>query len=175
MATTPELIVDVRFFLGNLSTSAISDADLTTTIDKVCITYPTNACDQLYYSTLATLRWLIRKEAGGSSGSAGSGAVKKRVEKEGNLSVTEEYDVSATSSTTTGWDKVLENLLKSPKTIGCTITTTTTSTGTSSGGMVLIGGVSQTQADRVYNNKDTRTATRKTRNFWGAPIRGGRY
>ncbi len=174
MATTVELIVDVRFFLGNLSASAISDADLTTIIDDVCVTYPTNDCDQLYHSTLATLRWLIRAEAGGSSGSAGSGAVKKRVEKEGSVSVTEEYDVSATSSTSTGWDKVLENLLASPKTIGCTITTTTTTTG-ASGGMVLIGGVSQAQADRVHNNTDTRTATRRTRNFWGAPIRGGRY
>ncbi len=152
MATTVELIVDVRFFLGNLSASAISDTDLTTIIDDVCVIYPTNDCDQLYYSTLATLRWLIRAEAGGSSGSAGSGAVKKRVEKEGSVSVTEEYDVSATSTTATGWDKVLESLIKSPNTIGCTVTTATTSTSSNTG-IVIIGTNTKTATHQTALNR----------------------
>jgi hypothetical protein len=131
MATTAELIPQVRFFLGNLSTTVISDADMTIIIDGVLVNHPDGTdCDQLYYSTVATLQWLIREEAGGSGG--GSGEVSKRTEKEGNVTVTEEYEVTGTS---TGWDKVLSDLLATPNSIGCVVTPTVTE----GGGFVIIG------------------------------------
>ncbi len=175
MSTVVELIPDIRFFLGNLATTEISDADMTIILQQMIDNNTGYTdCDQLYWGTVATLKWLVRASESAQGGAAATGALKKRVEKEGSVRVEEQYDVSGTTASTGGYDKLLTTLLASPKDVGCTITVAT-STGTSSGGMVLIGGVSQAQADSVYDNTDARTATRRSRNFWGSPLNNGRY
>jgi hypothetical protein len=130
MATTAELIPQVRFFLGNLSTTAISDADMTIIIDGVLVTHATGTdCDQLYYSVVDTLRWLIRQESGESGG------LKTYEEKEGNVTIKQDFSVDA-SDKEAGWSKVLSDLLAAPYTIGCAITPVVVAENS---GMVIIG------------------------------------
>ena len=130
MATTLELIPQVRFFLGNLSEDDISDADLTIIIDAVLVQYATGTdCDQLYYSVVATLRWLIRQE------SSESGGLRINEEKEGNVSYKQEFATDLGDGPT-GWSKILSDLLAAPATIGCTITPIVVAEDK---GMVIIG------------------------------------
>ncbi len=152
-----QTIDDVRFWLGNLPTSVITDADMTRLIEHVMETTSHTDCDILYYSTLETLRWLSRKSEQGSAGSAGSGSLKKKTEEIGSVKVTEEWDVGVSSSSDAGYDKLLADLLAKPSLIGCSITTTAV-TGTAASGSVIIGGVSQAAHDKARNDPDAKTA-----------------
>lgn len=130
-----DFIAFVKFFL-NLDSSIIDDTALQTILDMVSDQYPDiNDCQKKYYYTVAVLRQLIRNDARGEAGQAGSGAVKKRTEKYDSTEISVEYDVGTTSSTATGWDAVLADLEEDPTTIGCTPFATS---GTTSG--VIIGG-----------------------------------
>lgn len=143
----------IRFFLGNISTSLISSADMQILIAMNIGKYGEDLCKITYYSTLDVLRWLIRNEAKGSSGATGSGEVKKRVEKIGKREVTVEWDVGTSTGESSGWDKVLEDLLADPSTIGCN---PIDQSATNNSGSVIIGGVSQKQYDKVATNSDSR-------------------
>ena len=119
MATTVEIISDIRFFLGNLSTDDISDADMTIIIEKVVANNPEYTdCDVLYYSTVEVLRWLIRAQSAGDSGSVGSGAIKIQEEKEGDVRYKTEWYDSGTTTSQSGWSDILDDLLSSPNSIG---------------------------------------------------------
>lgn len=155
--TVGEVIDYDRFWLGNLSTAIISDDDLTRIINNIMTDTTLSDCDVYYKSTVEILRNLIRRDAAGSAGSVGGGALKKKTEEVGTLRITEEFDVGTSSGTANGWDKVLEDLLANPSTIGCAITATPV-TGTSASGSVIIGGVSQAAHDKARNNPDARTA-----------------
>lgn len=133
MATVPELIADVRFFLGNLSEEAISDEDMTVIIEAVILKYPDNDCDQLFYSIIGVLEWLIRK---GETDVAESGSVTERTEQEGNVKIMQKYGVTGTDGVTTGWGRILEDLLTNPSSIGCDITVPE---DTKNAGIVIIG------------------------------------
>lgn len=155
--TVGEVIDDVRFWLGNLPTTVMSDADMSRIINGVMQTTTHTDCDVLYYSTLEVLRWLSRQSEQGSAGSAGSGSLKKKTEQVGSLKVIEEWDVGTSSSSDAGYDKLLADLLAKPSLIGCPITTTTV-TGTAASGSVIIGGVSQAAHDKARNDPDAKTA-----------------
>jgi hypothetical protein len=172
MATTAEIIADIRFFLGNLSTDVISDADMTIIIEHVVDNNPNYTdCDVLYYSTLEVLRWLDRQQSAGDSGSVGSGAVKSQEEKEGNVKVKTEWYDSGTTTTQSGWSDIIDDLLASPNSIGCTVTVSTSKPS----GSVIFGGVSQEEADKNFANPDRRTFQHKKRNFWGEPTNKNRW
>lgn len=133
-----EHIAYIRFWLGNVDTSIITDEDMTFLIAVNIGKYGEDNCKIVYYSTLDILRWLIREGAKGSSGSAGSGEVSERREKIGKREILEKYAVGTSSGQATGWDKVLEGLLDSPSSIGCNPIDSGTGTGTG-GGSVIIG------------------------------------
>lgn len=162
--TTPELIDDIRFYLGNLPETIISNTDMTRIIDLITTSHPeyTN-CDMLYYSTVETLRFLVRvseRGSAGTGGTTGSGDLKKFTEKVGQMTITKEYDVGSTSGSTgkeAGWDRLLTDLLDNPSLIGCPITQDNTTTAGSKYGAVHIGGVSQGEYERVKNNSDSRS------------------
>ena len=120
MATTEDLITDIRFFLGNIDDEAITDDDLTTIIEKVKITYPDHDCDQLYYSTIKVLQWLIRKESAENSLDGGGGSLTSKTEKEGNTTYIEEYSEDSTG--VGSWSTVLDGLILDPGSLGCDIT-----------------------------------------------------
>jgi hypothetical protein len=117
-----QMIAWLRFWLGNLPITTISDADLQIILDGVRAQYPSaNDCQIQYYFAVATLEWLLRQEAQGSAGQAGSGDVKKRTEERGRTKITQEWDVGSSSGASTGWDAVLEDLLADPNSVGCSV------------------------------------------------------
>ena len=83
--TNLEVAEYIRFWLGGLTDSNVSDSTILTIIDIVEARDPTyTPCDLVYHSTVELLNWFIRSQARGSSGAAGSGAVKSRTEKSGD-------------------------------------------------------------------------------------------
>ncbi len=162
-----QYIAFLRFWLGGLTISDISDATVTLILNMVQSQYPAaTECQVKYYFIKATLEFLIRESAKAKSGSAGSGEVSERREKRGSTEVLEKYNVGSTSSTTAGWDKVLEKLIADPNSIGCTpFPTTSGGTGSSgrSGGSVIIGGT----GDKFSTKAPWReTSLGKRRKFW---------
>lgn len=147
----------IRFWLGNLPTSAMSDADMTVFIEMNITTYGDDNCKIAYYSTLDALYWLLREEAKGQGSSGGGGAgtyVSKVQEKVGKREITKEWrtDSSGTSTTATGWQSIIDQLIKDPTLIGCN---PIPSTGASTQGLA-----------KVYNTKnrfDTASPWRETK------------
>ena len=127
----------VRWWLANLPTTTMSMADMLVIIEMNIAKYPDDLCKITYHTTVDVLRWLIRSTAKGSADTAGSGAVKSRKEVAGRKEITISYDVGNTSGAVAGWDKVLEDLLANPTTIGCNPLPEASDTT----GLVLIGGV----------------------------------
>jgi len=127
----------IRFWLGNLPESVISDEDMGKIIDLVRAQYPSiSDCELLYRSTVAVLEWLIRQDSQGSSGTVGSGEVKKRTEERGRTKISQEWDVGTSGGTTGSWDSILEDLLANPDSIGCSVFV---DNATSNTGSVIIG------------------------------------
>jgi hypothetical protein len=149
----------IRFWLGGLPQTTISDDILnyiiTLVIDRGVAT---TGCDLIYLSAVDLLKYLVRKDEQGSTGgvTTGSGELKKIIEKVGNQSITQEFDVgsSSTSSKESGWDRVLSDLQSNPDSIGCPVTQGGTSV--KGVGKPHFGGVSQKEYDRVRNDPDSR-------------------
>ena len=122
------IIEYVRWWLGNLLGSVISDEDMQKILDMVRLQYPdASDCQLLFYTTVAVLEWIIRKESQGSSGSVGTGEVSKRIEKRGRTSIEVAYDVGTSGGTSGSWDSILEDLLGNPDSIGCPVFPVSTS------------------------------------------------
>jgi hypothetical protein len=121
--TTPPVIQEhidyIRWWLGNITDSIITDLDLTTIIAMNIGKYEEDNCKIVYNSTLDTVRWLIREQAKDQGGSSGSGVVSKIKEKIKNREKEITYDTSSANGTDSGWGKVLQDLLDNPSTIGC--------------------------------------------------------
>lgn len=144
----------IRFWLGDLTESDISDTTLNRIIQQIIDNNPTyTGCDVVYYSTIEVLRRFIREAAKGSAGQAGDPTVKATTEKTGNVSFTTEYHTSSNGEASSSWQAVLDDLLTDPDSIGCPVTLDTVP---SKIGIVTFGGVSQKEYDRVRNDQDSR-------------------
>lgn len=151
---TDEIRDYIRFWLGDLSDSYITDDAMNVFITMNIDKYSDNLCKITFYSTIDILRWLIREGAKGSSGSVGSRPIKKRLEESKGRKIEVQYDVGVSGGTDAGWQSVLDDLLENPSTIGCNPIDASTDSGAT--GSVVIGGVSQKEANRVNNDPDTR-------------------
>ena len=149
----------IRWWLADISTTELPDDTLQYIIDIVISNNPSGSgCDLIYLATLDVLKYLIRKQARGQVGSGGSGSsiLKKQTEKVGEVTVTQEWGVDeGTASVASGWDRVLQDLLDSPNSIGCAITQSETQTAST--GSLVIGGSSLAEAERVRTNTDSRS------------------
>ena len=150
----------IRWWLGDLPEATISSDTIQFIISMIESTNPTyTGCDLTYYATVDVLKWLVRKQnQGGAGGSvAGSGEISKRTERVGEVTVTTEWDVGTTTSggSEAGWEKILQDLLDSPNSIGCAITQSETQTAST--GSLVIGGSSLAEAERVRTNTDSRS------------------
>lgn len=143
----------IRLWLGDLSVSYITDEVMDVFINLNITKYTDNLCKITFYSTLDILGWLIRESAKGSSGSAGTGAVKKRLEESGTRKIEVQYDVGVSGGVSSSWETVRDDLLENPSRIGCN---PIDSSEKSSTGNVVIGGISKSEADRVNADPDTR-------------------
>lgn len=151
--TDTELITFVRFWIGNLPISEISDSDMTVIITMVRSQYPAaNDCELKYYATKNVLEWLIRKDNQASSGTNATGAVTKRVEEINTRRIEVTYDSSGETATAGGYQDILDMLEADPTTLGCRPFESTMNTGT-----IIVGGTSQAQYDKVKRNPDSRT------------------
>ena len=118
MASINELNDFVRFWAGDLDQCTISDDSLNMIIDFVLQSGKAeNDCQEKYYCTLETLRWLDRKYKAPSSSSAGG--LKKRSEKVGEVSVSEEYLTGEESNGDSSWADLIQDLESNPSLIGC--------------------------------------------------------
>ena len=170
-----EIRLYIRFWLGNVTPStSISDNDMDILIAMNIGKYGNDLCKITYYSTVDVLRWLIRKQAQASAGTGGSGAVKRIKESEGNVTIEQEfYDTAGSGATVAGWDKVLEDLLDNPTTIGCNPIDATTGGGT---GAVIIGGGDRNGSEAVYESRIRRDkAAYEYRTPTNFPWRPSRY
>ena len=151
--TDTEILAYVRFWLGNLPATIISDEDMLKLLQIVRLRYPqATDCQILYYLTVAVLEFLLRKDNQGSAGSVGTGELKSRTEKEGDVTVTEQYDVGSSAGKVAGWEAILERLLEDPDSIGCPVFPA----GTERRGTVIIGGAEMGGYDRVYDSVNRR-------------------
>lgn len=156
--TTPPDVTEIRdyirFWLGDLSESYISDDAMNVFITMNIDKYGDNLCKITFYSTIDILRWLIREGAKGSSGTGASGALKSIEEESGKRRIKKTYETSGEGAVESGWQSVLDDLLENPSTIGCNPIDASTDSGAT--GSVVIGGVSHREAERVNNDPDTR-------------------
>lgn len=114
--TLSDLNEFVRFFLGDLSQETITDVNLNKIIQGVLDSgISENDCQEKYYSTKATLEWLIRYKT--SKDEEEIGGLKRRKEKENGVEVEEEYQNQSTGESS--WSKLLSDLVKDPNSIGC--------------------------------------------------------
>lgn len=144
----------IRFWLGDIGQDIISDETLNFIIQMVIDSDSSyTGCDVIFYSTLEVLRWLVRKQETGTS--YGTGEVKSRKEKVGDVEVSTTYDVGTSTDGVVGWDSILDDLLTNPSIIGCPITDTTL--GGSKLGAVVIGGTSHEEYDRVKCDIDAKS------------------
>jgi hypothetical protein len=142
---------EVRYLLGGLTTSVMSDELLNFIIQRNIDQYgdaDSNLCLVTYESLKEVLRYLINKDAAGSTGTSG-GALIKRVEEIGSRRIEVSYSADG-SGTVNGWQSLLDFYTKHPEEVCISLKPTTQSS------TVIIGGVSQKEYDRVKNNTDSR-------------------
>lgn len=150
--TIADVNSEVRFLLGDLPTSAISDDNLNRFIQRSVDNHSLedeDFCIVTYESILSTLQWLINKEQATSS--TAGGALKKKKEKVGDVEIQVEYSESS-SGDPTGWENLLEKFNTDP-TLVCE---SLAYLAKSDLGYALFGGVSQSEYKRVKDNPDSR-------------------
>ena len=150
--TNEQVIVEIRYFLGDVDQTTISDETLNTIITRVMLRYNLtyedgDFCKTVYYSLIETLRYLIRQDAVSDAQSGGD--LKSFTEKVGGVTITEQY--SEGTSTLSGWDSLLQQYLSDPSIICEELADLAVSTYAP----VLFGGVSKKERDRVNSNPDS--------------------
>ena len=156
--TIEDVRVEVRYLLGGLDTTIMSDAVMDDIIQRSVNEHSLedeDFCIVTYESLLAVLRYLIRAQAAGAGGVSGSGAVKSREESVGKRSVKVQYDVGVSGATSSSWEALLDDFIANPQYVCDSLV----NPETSGSGVVIIGGVSQKQYDKVRSNPDSRDGT----------------
>ena len=150
--TIADVNSEVRFLLGDLPTSTISDDNLNRFIQRSVDNHSLedeDFCIVTYESILSTLQWLVNKEQ--ATNGSGSGLISKKREKVGDVEIQVEYTSSA-SGESSGWENLLEKFNTDP-TLVCE---SLAYLAKSDLGYALFGGVSQKEYKRVKDNHDSR-------------------
>lgn len=154
--TIDQVKVDVRYYLGGIPETTLSDALLEDIINRTMTRYgldlniDADYCKTVYYSILETLKYLIRENISSSS-STGGGEIKSRSEKVGDVSVKTEYTEGSDASES-GWDILYDYYLANPTDICEELT----DLAKSSFATVYFGDVSNKEVDRVNSDQDSR-------------------
>lgn len=150
--TIADVNEEIRFLLGDLSVSVISDENLNKIIQRSVDNHSLedeDFCVVTYESLLSTLQWLVNKEQATSSTAGGSISQKK--EKVGDVEIQVSY-TSSSSGEPSGWENLIEKFNNDP-TLVCE---SLAYLAKSDLGYALFGGVSQKEYDRVNDNLDSR-------------------
>lgn len=159
MAFTIEQVnTDVRYYLGGLPTSELTDDILndiitrTMTRNSLDLNVDSDYCKSVYHSLLETLRYLIRNNISSSAGAgSGGGKIKSLSEKVGDVQIRTEY-MDGSSASDSGWGDLYDDYLANPQYICEELS----DLAKSSFAGVYFGGVSQSEYDRVNNDQDSR-------------------
>lgn len=157
MAFTIEQVnTDIRYYLGGLPTSTLTDDILndiitrTMTRNSLDFNVDSDYCKSVYYSLLESLRYLIRNNIS-SSAISGGGEIKSKMEKVGQIQIKTDY-MEGSSAADSGWDDLYDDYLANPQYICEELA----DLAKSSFAGVYFGGVSQSEYDKVNNNQDSR-------------------
>lgn len=172
--TVSDVNTSVRYFLGGIDEEVMTDEVMDYIINIYVDQYSLedeDFCIVTYKSLIAVLRYLIRQEAS-DDGSTGSGEVTRRREKRGLQEVELQYDIQSSTSPNgkTTWQDILDDYLAHPEYV-CASLINIDDAGK---GIVIIGGVSQKEAERVESNPDRRTAWSSMGNICQNRARRGR-
>lgn len=152
MAIDVNAVIDRVLFLMGDPDDCTVPVDIVDQIAQDCIAKigdeDDNFCEVVYCTLIETLRWLINRER--SSSSNQSGAVKKRREKRGNTEIEEQYSDSGSANGYGGWDDMLNDYLTDPTLVCAELASE------SANNLIIIGGVSQSEYDRVNTDSDKR-------------------
>lgn len=143
-----EFIDWLRVWLG-VDESIIDDTVLQFILDMVQNQYPDSTdCRIKYEFTKATLEYLIRTGAV----SQGSNKAFKRI-KEKNSRREVEHEFTTSDDALTGWDRVLDDLINDPTSIGCNPFEDVVAS------KVIIGAGDKTGVEEVYSSRRRRDDT----------------
>lgn len=148
-----ERIVEVRFLLGDPTTTIISD----TVIDRLLTRQEEyygadldSQCYVLYNTCLDCLIYLVKKDVAGSGGSGPTTALTKRREKVGSVEIEETYASSSSGSTSTvnSWESLYDYFKKHPESVCKSLKKNPTSG-------ILIGGVVRSEKESIYEDPES--------------------
>lgn len=146
-----EINTSIRFHLGGLPTSVLSDEVLNliiqTNIDKHG-DLDENKCIVTYQSLLDALKYLIRKQITNGGGTAGN--VKSRKERVGSRQI-EVENFEGSAGDLSSFEDLYDFFIKNPQDICASLVDTTKKKA-----VVIVGGTSQKQYDKVADNPDSR-------------------
>ncbi|AHK11537.1 hypothetical protein S140_130 [Shewanella sp. phage 1/40] len=154
---------EIRFLLGGLSITIMPDVTLNKIVQRNIEKYgdvDENLCIVTYKSLLDTLQYLINAQAAGSAGSGG-GSVLSIEEEIGKRRIKKTFS-DGSNGTETGWEGLYAKYVSDPSLVCQSLVPE----GGSGSGLVIIGGTSQTQYDKVNSNPDTRNGWSATRLCW---------
>lgn len=158
---------DVRFLMGGVDEATVSDALLTQILEDCITTYgddDTFECEITYCTLMNTLKYLIR-QSWLNDGSDSLGSVKRKKEKEGNVTYEDEYYTSESGSGGgSGWEKMYQYFLKNPAEVCPSLEIERSGAF----GLVSIGGTQQDKYVETENNCNNR-------NFWGSTGVGSKF
>jgi hypothetical protein len=151
---TAAININIRFLLGGLPTTTLSDEILNLIIDQNIAKYgdlDENECIVTYNALLDALRYLDRKSQQEAASGGVSGAINVREEVIGKRKIRLEYSDGSQGGKVTTWGDILQDFLDDASLVCDSLVDTTKQKS-----LVIIGGVSQKEYDRVKSNPDSR-------------------
>lgn len=153
LLTHQQRIETIRFLLGDVSTSTISDTAIDYFVTQEEEYYGTGIdgqCYVLYNALLKCLLWLVNKNVSSTGGAVTGGAITKVREKMGSIEKEINYSSSsADSSTATSTWKDLYDLYKTNPELVCK------SLKRNLSNLIHVGGVSVSEKYEIYSDPDT--------------------
>lgn len=149
-----EINTTIRFLLGGLSTSILSDEILNFIIEQNILEYgdlDENECIVTYQSLLEALQYLDRRAMQGSAATGASGELKKIEERIGQRVIKKEFETGTDGGTSASWGTMYTDFLNHPEYVCSSLVDPNKQKS-----LVIIGGVSQKEYDRVKSNPDSR-------------------
>lgn len=154
LMTHAERIVEVRFLLGDPTTTIISDSVIDRFLTRQEEYYGTgldNQCYVLYNTCLDCLIYLVNRGVSGSGGSIAGGELTKRREKIGSVEIEETYSSSSSSSNNDAvntWSSLYNYFKKHPEFVCKSLKKNPTSG-------ILIGGVVRSEKESIYEDPES--------------------
>jgi hypothetical protein len=149
-----EVNTRIRFLLGGLPTSVLSDEVLNFIIDQNITKYgdvDENLCIVTYQSLVEALQYLDRRSKQESAASGVSGSVSTREEVLGKRRIKIQYSTGNEGGKSVSWAEILSEFIEDPSLVCDSLAVATPDKA-----LVLIGGVSQKEYSKVKNDSDSR-------------------